>query len=482
MNRIITTIVSLLIVGVGVAAVALMGRKPGVAEKEGGADSTVLVNTVPAVSWTDGFSLVVDGEASSRRVVSIGSEVEGRILRRRKRSGNFVEVGDLLYEVDSTKYVLDVRRLQAQLSQATAELDAIDIDLRNTMALLELAQRDAAIQSRQVQRMETLRAKGATDDVTVEAAQVRELTAHNTVQTLKNSISTFEQQKKTKSAALELVAAQLERAQLDVKRCQIRATVAGRIADDTVEEGDFVKQGQILVRISDRSQMEVKCFLKPDDAFAVFKQQNRTDLVPTRDDEWFRLMNLFAYSNLVPVSSPLSVSTAPFWMVPAPDHSGDPVSFPRIPCSVSFEVDGVESEWLAFIDRLEGTGIDRQTRTVPCRILVPFPNQLINEPSQDPTQMRLASLLSGMFVKVRLPLEAGPLVQIPLSAIRQGNNVWVRRKDKLKILPVRIVHIDGDRAFIEEGLVDAGDRVVVSPLVSVVNEMEVKEDTREATQ
>ena len=443
MNRWLAVIISVLMVGGGVAGLMKLGVKPEVKAKDESSDEVTLVKTEPAIEWTEGFDLVVDGEASSRRVVSIGTEVEGKILRRLKRSGNFVREGDLLYEVDSSRYALDVRRLDAQLRQADAELCAIDVEIKNTEALLELAEKDAAIQSRQVMRLTDLRAQQATDDVTLEAAQVRELTAQNTVQTLRNSIASFRQQEKTKTAAKDLVQAQLERAELDVERCQIKATVTGRIADDLVEEGDFVKQGQILVRISDNSQMEVKCFLKPDEALAILTQSGREDLEPIHEEV----------------------------------RVDDPVSFPRVPCVVSFEFGEYVFEWDGFIDRLEGTGIDRETRTVPCRVVVPQPNQLrLSESDDSKSKIEFKSLLSGMFVKVTMPMKTGPLVELPLSAIRQGSQVWVREDDELLVHRVKVVHVNGDRARIEEDPVAAGDRVVVSPLVSVKNNMKVAED------
>ena len=443
MNRMLAIAISMLMVGAGVAGVVIFGVKPEVEEKDADTDDSVIVKTEPAVEPTDGFELVVDGEASSRRIVSIGTEVEGTIIRRLKRSGNFVHEGDLLYEVDSSKYALDVRRLEAELRQATAELNGIDVELQNTDALLVLAQQDAQIQGKQVRRLENLKAQQATDDVTLEAAQVRELTALNSVQTLRNNIASFRQQKETRKAAKELVQAQLDRAKLDVDRCQIRATVTGRIVDDSVEEGDFVKQGQMLVRISDSSHMEVKCFLKPDEAFTILTQSGRKDLEPNHEEV----------------------------------RADDPVSFPRVPCVVSFEFDEHVFRWDGYIDRLEGTGIDRETRTVPCRIIVPRPNKLRpNESGDTEPKIPFKSLLSGMFVKVTMSMKTRPLIEVPLAAIRPGSQVWVRQDDELLVHKVKVVHVKGDRAHIEEDPVAVGDRVVVSPLVSVRNNMKVKED------
>ena len=69
-----------------------------------------------------------------------------------------------------------------------------------------------------------------------------------------------------------LVEIQLKKAREDLKRCEIRSRIEGRIVEDEVEEGDYLKPGDVLAHISDGSQMEVKTKLRAEELAWVWQQ------------------------------------------------------------------------------------------------------------------------------------------------------------------------------------------------------------------
>jgi hypothetical protein len=154
----------------------------------------------------------------------------------------------------------------------------------------------------------------------------------------------------------------------------------------------------------------------------------------------------------------------------------DPFRIPNVPCRIAFEFEGVETVWDGYLARYEGSGIDRATRMFPCRVMV-------NEPEKPTVNFRGKSstvtpptLLSGMYVTVRIPINSSvQLLQVPVEAIRPGEQLWIVRDQKLKIASVSLVHVDGATALVRSdgASLRVGDHVVISPLATVSDGMPV---------
>ncbi len=456
MKTVVNVVVSILILATGVAGFRFFGQKPEVPTQDADdGDGDVVVVTKSVTAWNQPFHLNADGEAVTYRVVTVGAEVEGRIIHKtdRARGGTYVRKGELLFEIDPVNYKLEVERLNAELLQAREEITAVSVDLKNAEALIVLADENRQLQKNQLERMQSLFKRKTANETELENAMKLELTARNSVQTLRNQVSTLVQQKKTKEATEKLFAVQLKRAEADVGRCTVKSPLEGRIVADSVEEGEYAKFGDVLVDISDGGQMEVKCQLRSEELAWVWLQ---------RPDAAER--------------SGYSPGVVP---------SFDPVNLPQVPCEIAFVFEGVETIWDGYISRLEGTGIDRDTRTFPCRILVQQPRRTrVNDSVGGRATVSPPVLLSGMYVAVRIPIESPyPLLHLPVEAVRPGEQIWVNRDGKLEIRKISVVHTEGQTALVRadgSGL-QAGDRVVVSPLASVKEGMSL-DDAKESTE
>lgn len=438
-------LICIAILAAGVVGLAVLGKKPEVPTKDTDAvELAVPVVTAEVKAWDFPFNVDLDGEAVTYRVITVGSEVQGRIVKKTEaaRGGTYVKKGELLFAIDPTNYELEIERLEAQLLQTDEELNSISVDLENAAELIKLAEEDQQLQQNQLARMKSLKQRGTANDTEVENAMKQELVARNALQSLRNQQRTLTQQVKTKAAAKSLVKAQLDKAKVDLKRCQVVAPLEGRIVADEVEEGDYIKPGEVLVHVSDGSRMEVKTQMRSEELAWVWQQQ-----------------------------------------LPGQEKSkvgDDPLNIPKVPCEVAYEFEGVETIWDGYLARLEGTGIDRDTRTFPCRVLVEKPRETRFNDSVAGATISPPTLLSGMFVTVRIPVESPlPLLRLPLEAVRPGGQIWVMRDDKLKTLEVSLAHVEGEMALIRQdgsGLAD-GDRVVVSPLASVKEGMLLTEQS-----
>lgn len=441
-------LICVVILAGGIVGLMVLGKKPEVPTNDTAAvDEAVPVMTAKVAAWNLPFNIKTDGEAVTYRVITVGAEVEGRVVKKTPaaRGGTYVEQGELLFEIDSTDYQLEIDRLDAQVLQTQEELNAVSVDAENAAELVKLAEEDLQLQQNQLQRMTSLKQRGTANDTEVEAAMKQELTARNALQTLRNQQRTLTQQLKTKAASKALVEAQLAKATADLQRCRVVSPLEGRIVEDEVEEGDYIKPGEVLIHISDGSRMEVKTKLRAEELAWVWQQQ------------------------IGDMDAPAGI---------------DPLNIPKVPCEVAYKFEGVETIWDGYIARLEGTGIDRDTRTFPCRILVEKPRETRFNDSAGGATISPPTLLSGMFVTIRIPVESPlELLRLPLEAVRPGGQLWVMRNSKLQILDVSLAHIEGEMALIRKdgsGLIE-GDRVVVSPLPSAWEGMLLKDSSADVT-
>lgn len=438
------------ILGLGVFGLLFFGAAPPVptVDTSGDRGAAPLVSTSAVTRWNGPFEITVNGEASTWRVVSVGSEVAGRILHKSPncRSGLFVNAGDVLFELDPADSLVEQQRLAAKLAQSEAELQSIQVEQTNAASLLKLAEEDLELQREHLLRVRSLFERRATSETDMDAATRLELTARNAVQNQQNQLASLRQSLLVKQSALKLAQAELARAELDLARCTVRAPISGRVVDDIHEQGDYVRPGETLVRLSDSSRMDVRCSLRGEELAWVWRFGQLRDTPPRTSEQ------------------------------PADASGSPPLSMPIVPCEVVFEADGVETVWQARLERLEGSGMDRATRTHPCRVVVDQPLAGTTKQQTPGAAAAPPALLSGMFVSVRIPITAPvALFRIPPEALRPGEQLWLVRDGRLKILPVSVVQQQPDALLVhqlDEPLLD-GDAVITSPLAVIQADMPV---------
>ncbi len=286
-SLVINIVGSLLILAIGIGGFIVYGKRPEVPTDDSAKDlagAAVPVVTAEVRPWNAPFTIQVDGEAASYRVLTVGAEVAGRIVEKPEttRNGTYVTEGTRLFQIDPVNYQLELNRLQAKVDQAMADLAAVQVDVQNTTALMKLAEEDCRIQKNQLQRLQSLFERKATSEVELDTAVKAELNARNALQMQQNQLNALLQTRKTRAANVELAEAELERAKVDLARCQVVAPISGRIADDLVEAGDYVRPGDPLVHISDSSRMEIKCSLRGDQLAWIWQQREVRSNTETR--------------------------------------------------------------------------------------------------------------------------------------------------------------------------------------------------------
>lgn len=171
-------------------------------------------------------------------------EVTGQLLKRRIEPGQAVNKGDLLLEIDSSRYQQQVERNQANL-----ELE--QITNRQNRDLLKLAEEGVTLQNREVDRLSRLRNKLLVSDSSLEQAKRQLLQKKTDLARLKYTVEMAASREKEAQTRLAM-------AQLDLEKCRLVAPFSGVIDEISVETGEFVAQGQQVLTLIDLDPLEIQ--------------------------------------------------------------------------------------------------------------------------------------------------------------------------------------------------------------------------------
>jgi len=168
-------------------------------------DQGVLVEVMSATAIDHPAIIHATGTVQPRTRIQIVPQVSGTVLQKADglKNGGFVSKDEVLLRIDPSDYTLERQRRKAQVDQAALEL--------------AIAQKKAAIAADEWQQ---LHPELAPDPLAVHLPQLKQA-----------------------RSSLEKAQAELDRAELDLARTTIIAPFDGRVIDEAVDQGQYVRAG-----------------------------------------------------------------------------------------------------------------------------------------------------------------------------------------------------------------------------------------------
>ena len=378
------TLVPILILSVGVLVLAVLWFTRAKVESGESAVAAPLVRVVTVEPGTVRLVVHANGTVEPRVETRLVSQVSGEIVwvSPAMLPGGFFEPGEVLVRIDPVDYDADIAAARAVLDRAES---ALANSKRERERQRKLSERSAASQSRLDEAENAYRAADAT---------VREARVH------------------------------LERAQRDRARTELHAAYAGRVREEQVDIGQFVRRGDVLAELYAIEYAEVP--------------------LPVPDRELGFLPLHHPYRDL---------------------SDGSLLAEPAVTLRAEFA--GVLQEWRGTIVRTEAT-IDPRSRTVTVVARV-------NDPyGREPGAPDLP-LPVGLFVEAEIEgREVENAVLLPSTALREHDTVYVvDAEERLRFRTVDVLRVQRDEIVIASGLA-AGERVCVSSLRGAVDGMLVR--------
>ncbi|MCF8481010.1 MAG: hypothetical protein K9H25_11305 [Rhodospirillum sp.] len=410
--------------GVAVVVFAVAGRVPP-ARTEGAVPATpARVITVPRLDVTP--LITAHGLVRPDRVWQGVAEVPGRIVEVSLvlRQGVIVEKGTPLARIDAADYILIEAQRQSRIKDLESRRD-------NLEASIAIEERSLALARTELDRKETLRARGTVAQADVDTAARSLLSAEQTLQNLRNELNLL-------PAEMDQSRAQYSQAKLDVARTDLIAPFDLRIASADAVEGHFAQLGQILAEGDSIAKAEIEAQVPLNRMLALTRAGGERALAEGRDGMG---------SGLGAASRNVSASR-------------------HLTAQVVLDAGDRTVTWPARVERVSDT-INPTTRTLGVIVVV-------DEPYRQAIPGVRPPLVKNMFVTVLLGGETLPdKVVIPRHALRADGTVALVDADGiLAFHPVEVLFAQDGYAVIEAGL-SGGETLVVGHLSPAIAGMTI---------
>jgi RND family efflux transporter MFP subunit len=414
----------------GVAALMALKQSSNPPVQEARQEQARLVRVIRAPSLTVIPTAQGHGSVRPSRTWEAVAQVKGKIVEKQPalQKGAILEAHSLILRIDPADYELAIAQAEADIQATRAQLDELAAKASNTEASLKIEQAALALNQKELARKRQLVDKGGISRSDLEVQERSLLTQQQSVQAQINTLNLFPSQKALLEAQLARHMATLASARRSLANTEIRLPFTSRIAEVNVEQGQYVREGELLVTADalDKAEIEIQ--------------------IP-----------ITQMSHLVHASRPIDVLTL---------DPGDALQQIGLSATATLQENGLSASWEARFARLSDT-LDPKTRTVGVIVEV-------DEPYANVMPGRRPPLVKGLFVQVTLAGKARPdSLVVPRSALHAGRLYVVNGQQRLEIREVEVEMLQPGFATIAAGL-QPGEQVVISDLVPAIQEMLLK--------
>ncbi len=197
----------------------------------------VLLIAAGAYAWaTSGRAVSTDNAYVKQNIVSVGSDVAGRIVDVRVRENQLVKAGDVLFVVDPAPYRVNLSQADAQIASAQVALGELGTNYKATSVDIAQAEQAVVYARQDLQRQEALMKDGFTTRARLQQAEnayrvavIGVASARADATKAKAALASGSQIPGV-NPAVAAARAQRDKAALDLERTVVRAPVSGRVS------------------------------------------------------------------------------------------------------------------------------------------------------------------------------------------------------------------------------------------------------------
>lgn len=372
-----------------------------------------------------GFGLVAPAE-TFEAIAQVGGTVVW--VNPDLARGAILPMGAELVRIASDDYDLALAAAEANIRAAQAKLAELAVSADNQRAALEIERDVLALRADELARAEALREGGSRSQAAADTSRAAWLAQRQKVQTIESTLALIPSQTTGLEESAAAARAAGETARLNLARTTLSLPFAARAARVSVEEGQFLRAGEVAALLDGIANAEIEA------------------QVPV--SELRRLLRLAAPDAAAFAADPAAMTA----VLRSLDLSAE----------VRLDLGDDALTWPGRVDRVSDT-IDPKTGTLGVIVMVDAAYAGAVPGAQPP-------LTKGMFVEAAIAGRPVTGLAVPRSAIRNGAVFVADDGDRLQRRPVTAALIQDHIAIISQGL-DPGENVVVSDLVVPVEGM-----------
>ena len=250
-----------MIVGIiGVAALASTGLIAFAPEPDLRPAAQTVVPVSSEVLAAGAFSpeLRLYGRVETPNTANLTALVSAAVASLEAREGDRVAAGDVLVQLDDTDARLLVRRREAELREAQANLDAFEQSGADDRRVLAQQEKLHALALDKAQRHRQLREQGSISQQLLNAVLQESHSQAIALSKQRSLVQGFQHGLARAEAQRERAATALEEAKVGLARTAILAPFPGRVTRIDVAPGELVSPGRTVAEIYDDDSLEIR--------------------------------------------------------------------------------------------------------------------------------------------------------------------------------------------------------------------------------
>ncbi len=236
----------------------------------------------------------VSGQIVEANQLEVGQPISASMITEGVDGRSSRSDGDLLVRIDPKTYQERVLQAKKRLAQDDVELKQLKQVNENNQRVLKTDQANLKTAKIEFENAQRLKARGVGTDTAVRRAELEMRRYEDAVIRLENEIGLFEVRTQQIVSRRDAHLSDLELAEIDLNRTEVRPPFSGVISEVFVEQGQFVQQGAALVRLTDPTRVEVPLSLQLSDYLEVGSMSDGEDPVrvalaenETAQPRWF---------------------------------------------------------------------------------------------------------------------------------------------------------------------------------------------------
>ena len=221
-------------------------------------ETSLPVSSEVVVLGTFSPELNLYGRVETPNTANLTALVSAAVASLEAQEGDRVAAGDVLVQLDETDARLLVRRREAELVEAQADLRALEPSGEDERRVLVHQEDLHELAIDKVQRHRQLREQGSISQETLNSVLQERHAQAIALSRQRNLVQGFEHRLARAKAQLERSATALEEARVGLARTAIRAPFPGRVTRIDVAPGELVSPGRAVAEIYDDSTLEIR--------------------------------------------------------------------------------------------------------------------------------------------------------------------------------------------------------------------------------
>ncbi len=238
--------------------------------------------------WLQGGRFVeTDNAYLKTGMVSISTELSGRVVEVNGADNARVEAGQMLLRLDDEVYRIRLAEAEANILKVLSNIEGMRADYLNKQADIAKAEADTEHFDSEFARLQRLKESDTVSEIQVDQAEYQAIQARKELEITRQALAVVKARLVDPALPSEehpdykLALAQRDKAALDLTRIELRAPASGVLANFDVKPGEVVNASVPLFSIVDDSTVWVEANFKETDLTYLREGQDATIEVDT---------------------------------------------------------------------------------------------------------------------------------------------------------------------------------------------------------